>query len=203
MKQLIIATKNPGKAKEFKDFFKKFHLQAVSLLDLAETIPDIEETGTTFEENAAIKAEAIANRMQIPVLADDSGLVIDALDGRPGIYSARYAGEAKDDKKNVAKVLDELNGWKPKQRQAHFVCVLAVAVPNHETLFYKGTCTGSIATEPKGENGFGYDPVFIPSGYSQTMAELAPEEKNAISHRKHAIAKLETDISSLIKLLEK
>src|SRR5690625_4919804 len=108
MRQLIIATKNPGKAKEFKTFFEAFDINAISLLDLDETIPDVEETGDTFEENAALKAETIANMLQKPVLSDDSGLVIDALDGRPGIYSARYAGLEKNDKKNVEKVLDEL-----------------------------------------------------------------------------------------------
>lgn len=202
MKQLIIATKNPGKATEFRDFFHRYQIQAVSLLDLPESIPDIEETGTTFEENAAIKAEAIAKRMQIPVLADDSGLMIDALDGRPGVFSARYAGEPKNDENNLVKVMNELKGVPPEHRQAHFVCVLAIAMPDHETTFYKGVCTGSIAMAPKGENGFGYDPVFIPTGYSQTMAELDPSEKNAISHRKKAIIKLENDIPALTRKLE-
>ncbi|MTW84228.1 XTP/dITP diphosphatase [Virgibacillus dakarensis] len=201
MKQLIIATKNQGKAKEFNVFFGQFHINAISLLDLSETIPDIEETGTTFEENAAIKAETIANRMKIPVLADDSGLMIDALDGRPGVYSARYAGEPKSDEANIMKVLGELEGIPAEQRHARFVCVLAIAIPEQETTYYKGFCEGSITIQPRGTHGFGYDPVFIPDGYTKTMAELAPAEKNNISHRKNAISRLEKDLPYVMEQL--
>lgn len=195
MKQLIIATKNKGKAKEFKDFFAPYAIEAVSLLDLPETIPDIVETGTTFAENAALKAETIATMMEIPVLADDSGLIIDALDGRPGIYSARYAGEAKNDQNNIDKVLQELE--ETKKRSARFVCVLAIARPKQETAFYKGICEGSIAVLPIGTNGFGYDPIFIPEGFTKTIAQLAPDEKNSISHRKNAISQLETELKGI------
>lgn len=191
MKQIIVATKNEGKAKEFKKFFSAFRIDAVSLLDLPDSIPDVEETGDTFEENAALKAEAIANLLDVPTLSDDSGLVIDALNGRPGIYSARYAGEAKNDKANVKKVLEELKNVPAEERTARFVCVLAIAAPNQQTFFCKGTCEGTIAFAPAGSNGFGYDPIFIPNGYNQTMAQLLPDEKNKISHRRNAIAQLE------------
>ncbi|WP_106496991.1 XTP/dITP diphosphatase [Lentibacillus sp. Marseille-P4043] len=191
MNQIIIATKNQGKAKEFNDFFAPFGWNAISLLDLPETIPDVEETGTTFEENAALKAETIANRMGTPVLADDSGLVIDALDGQPGIYSARYAGLEKNDQANINKVLKELDNVQLNQRRARFVCVLAIARPNQQTTFHKGVCEGKIALSPKGSHGFGYDPIFIPEGYMKTMAQLTPDEKNKISHRQKAISQLE------------
>jgi XTP/dITP diphosphohydrolase len=191
MKEILIATKNAGKAKEFKVLFERYGILAKSLLDLAEEVPDIEETGVTFEENAALKSEGIEKLLHISVMADDSGLEIDALDGRPGIYSARYAGEPKDDKKNIQKVLQELADVPKEKRTARFVCVLSVTILGQPTLFKKGYCEGAIAFEAKGENGFGYDPIFIPNGYSTTMAELMPEEKNKISHRRNAMIQLE------------
>src|SRR5690625_1768312 len=124
MKQMIIATKNKGKAAEFKEFFGAYGIETKALLDLEEELPDIEETGTTFEENAALKAEQIAALLQIPVLADDSGLIIDALNGKPGIYSARYAGEPTNDQANIAKVLEEMKEIPPEKRTARFICVL-------------------------------------------------------------------------------
>lgn len=197
MKQIIIATKNPGKAKEFKEFFRLRNIDARSLLDLEEELPDIAETGATFEENAALKAEGICRLIGKPVLADDSGLVIDALDGRPGIHSARYAGEEKSDQANMEKVLEELSNTEEKDRSARFVCVLALARPNEKTIFATGYCEGAIAQIPTGDNGFGYDPIFVPTGYQKTMAELESEEKNQISHRKHAIEKLDRLIDQL------
>lgn len=189
LKQVLIATKNKGKAREFKEFFSGYNIEALSLLDLEEQIPDVEETGVTFEENAALKAEQIAAILNKPVLADDSGLMVDALNGEPGIYSARYAGLGKNDQDNNVKLLNELKGI--TKRKAKFVCVLAVAIPGKETIFRTGTCEGEIAFAPQGENGFGYDPLFIPNGYKKTMAELSPEEKNSISHRSVAIKELE------------
>lgn len=196
MKQIIIATHNRGKATEFKSFFSNFQVNALSLLDLKENLPDVEETGSTFKENASLKAEQIAAIIAQPVLADDSGLVIDALDGRPGIYSARYAGEQKDDRANVKKVLHELVDVPFVNRTARFVCVLAVAIPGKETIFTTGTCEGKIALETSGTNGFGYDPIFIPNGYKKTMAELSATEKNKISHRSRAMEHLEDWIKS-------
>lgn len=190
MKELIIATNNKGKALEFKELFKDKDIDVYSLLDLTTTFPEVEETGTTFKENAQLKAEQICSLSQRAVLADDSGLVIDALNGQPGIYSARYAGLDKNDEANNEKVLRELQGVRDEERTARFVCVLALARPNLPTIFFNGYCEGKIAHHPKGTNGFGYDPIFIPKGYDQTMAQLPPEEKNNISHRSQAMKKL-------------
>lgn len=197
MKEIIIATKNNGKAREFVDFFSAYGIRALSLLDLPKDMPDIKETGTTFEENAALKAEQISALLHVPVLADDSGLEIDALNGAPGIYSARYAGEAKDDQANIDKALTNLIDVPILKRTARFVCALAVATPDAETIFHKGTCEGSIATAPKGDNGFGYDPIFIPRNSEKTLAEFTPVEKSEISHRKNAIIKLDDWIKTL------
>lgn len=191
MKQIIIATKNKGKAVEFKEFFNEYDIESFSLLDLKRDIPDVEETGTTFEENAALKAEQIVKMLHTPVVADDSGLIIDALDGRPGVFSARYAGEEKDEQANIEKVLDELKSVKDQTRTARFICVLAIAIPGQETIFKEGYCEGTIAFSQKGKNGFGYDSIFIPEGYQKTMAQLSSDEKNSISHRKNAIFQLE------------
>ncbi|MCM3739929.1 XTP/dITP diphosphatase [Oceanobacillus luteolus] len=192
MKKILIATRNKGKVREFRDFFLKYDIEVESLLDIQQDLPEVEETGKTFEENAAIKAEQIAEILKVPVLADDSGLMVDALNGAPGIYSARYAGEGKSDEDNNRKLLKELYQVPKGERSARFVCVLAIAIPGEETTFYRGECEGEIGTEPKGINGFGYDPLFIPNDYEQTMAELDPSEKNKISHRSHAIRKLES-----------
>ncbi|MFS0751263.1 XTP/dITP diphosphatase [Oceanobacillus sp. 1P07AA] len=197
MKKIIVATKNKGKAKEFKEFFASFDIEAISLLDLPESIPDIEETGTTFEENAALKAEEISERFNTAVIADDSGLIIDALDGRPGLFSARYAGEPTNDQANIEKVLQEMQDVPEKDRNARFICVLAIAQPDQDTIFKTGFCEGEIGSESRGSHGFGYDPIFIPQGYEVTMAELDPKEKNRISHRKNAIDHLEKWLHTL------
>lgn len=191
MEKLIIATKNKGKMKDFKELFSRYGIEVLSLLDLEEDTPDIEETGLTFEENAAIKAETILQTFGLPVIADDSGLEVDAIGGRPGIYSARYAGEDKDDQANLHKVLQELEGVPETDREARFVCVLALARPGKETIFKKGTCEGRISQQPTGDNGFGYDPIFYPKDMDKTMAQLTSKEKNGISHRAAAISQLE------------
>lgn len=197
MKEIVIATKNAGKAKEFKDFFATYGIQAISLLDLEQTTPDVEETSTTFEGNAALKAEQISVFLNKPVLADDSGLIIDALDGRPGIYSARYAGELKSDQANIEKVLEELKDTPVERRIARFICVLAIAQPGKDIFFKTGYCEGSISKSKKGTHGFGYDPIFIPKNYQESMAELQPEEKNKISHRSQAIKQLENWVKTI------
>ncbi|WP_208592388.1 XTP/dITP diphosphatase [Gracilibacillus suaedae] len=197
MKELIIATKNEGKMKDFKSLFDLLEIEVSSLLDLSEPIDDIEETGTTFEENAAIKAEAICEKFNIPVIADDSGIEIDALQGAPGVYSARYAGEEKDDKANLEKVLTEMENVPQAERTGRFVCVLAIAQPGKQTVFKRGECEGTIGYQAIGKKGFGYDPIFYPTGSSKTMAEMTPEEKNQISHRKKALDKMENWVKQL------
>ncbi|MCC3356513.1 XTP/dITP diphosphatase [Bacillus sp. REN16] len=190
MKEIMIATKNKGKVNEFRDLFASQGVKLKSLLDYPK-IEDIEETGKTFAENAQIKAEAIAKKLYIPVIADDSGLAIDYLDGRPGVYSARYAGEHKNDTDNLNKVIEELTGVPNEKRTARFHCALALAIPGEETEIVEGTCEGVITENPVGENGFGYDPIFFVPEKGKTLAELSNDEKNMISHRGNALRKLE------------
>ncbi len=197
MKQIIIATKNRGKAKDFEALFHPHGYEVLTLHDVAEHM-DVEETGTTFEENALLKATALAEHLQTIVIADDSGLEIDALDGRPGVYSARYAGEEKSDEANIDKVLEELQGVSERERIARFVCVIAVAGPTIEDFTVRGTCEGTIATERKGTNGFGYDPIFYVPSEEKMMAELTPEEKGSISHRGNAIKQLSSKLPTLL-----
>ena len=197
MKHITIATKNKGKAIEFKAFFKPFQVEAHSLLELAQIPEDIEEIGTTFEENAELKAKGIAEQIAGPVLADDSGLVIDGLDGRPGVYSARFAGERATDEENIQKVLQEMNEIKEDERTARFVSVLALYIPGKGTFFSKGYCEGKISFQKRGINGFGYDPIFVPNGYTETLAELSATEKNRISHRSKAMKEMESILQEL------
>ncbi|HZG70488.1 MAG TPA: XTP/dITP diphosphatase [Chondromyces sp.] len=198
MKSVIIATKNQGKAKEFQQMFGRYGVEVKTLLDYPD-FPDIEETGSTFEENAILKAEALSKELHVPVIADDSGLEIDSLEGRPGVYSARYAGEEKNDEANLEKVLSELNGLSPAERTARFKCVLAVALPGKNTETFFGSCEGRILDEKRGKNGFGYDPIFFVEEYGQTMAELPAETKNKISHRAEALKKLQARLENLMK----
>jgi XTP/dITP diphosphohydrolase len=202
MKEVIIATKNPGKAREFEHIFAPRGIEVRTLLDYPE-IEDVEETGATFEENATLKAEAISQKLNKMVIGDDSGLIVDALGGRPGIYSARYAGEQpKSDQKNLEKVLDELQGVSEEERTARFYCALAVAIPGKETFTVAGTCEGRILEEQRGTNGFGYDPVFYVPEKGCAMAELSADEKNKISHRANALKKLDGILDSIVKRAE-
>ncbi|CAI3258247.1 ribonuclease PH [Enterococcus cecorum] len=189
-KTIMIATGNMGKAKEFEKMFAKAGYQIKTMKDFPE-LPEVQETGQTFEENARLKAETIANILQCPVLADDSGLTVDALGGMPGIYSARFAGEQKSDASNNAKLLHELTDVADENRTAQFHCTLVFAAPQKESLVVDGIWNGRIARIPRGENGFGYDPLFIVDGLEKTSAELTPEEKNEISHRGQAMKKLD------------
>lgn len=189
MKEAIIATHNPGKVKEFKEILEPRGYDVKSLAEIGFT-EEIEETGHTFEENAILKAEAVAKAVNKMVIADDSGLSIDNLGGRPGVYSARYAGEQKDDQANIEIVLSELKGIEKEQRTARFRCALAVSIPGEETKTVEGHVEGYIAEEPRGEYGFGYDPIFIVKDKDKTMAELTSDEKNKISHRADALKKL-------------
>lgn len=190
MNNVIIATKNKGKASEFEKLFLPHGFKVTTLLDYPE-LDDVEETGTTFEENAILKAETIANALGARVIADDSGLEVDALDGRPGVYSARYAGLEKNDEANIDKVLEELQDVPESDRTARFCCALAMAEPGQETITVFGTCEGRILHERRGSNGFGYDPIFFAIQEGKAMAELSSNEKNKISHRAMAIRQLE------------
>jgi XTP/dITP diphosphohydrolase len=198
MKEVIIATKNPGKAREFEHIFAPRGIVVRTLLDFPE-IPEIEETGTTFEENAILKAEAVSNALGKMVIGDDSGLIVDALEGRPGIYSARYAGEQKNDQDNIKKVLSELKNVPEEKRTARFYCALAVASPGQETMTVSGICEGRILEEPRGTNGFGYDPVVFVLEVGVAMAELPSAEKNKISHRANALNKLDVVLDSILE----
>ncbi|PSL35180.1 XTP/dITP diphosphohydrolase [Planomicrobium soli] len=189
MKRVIIATQNKGKAKDFETLLSPLGYKVLTLRDIAEEM-DVEETGITFEENAIIKAEAVAEALQTTVIADDSGLEIDALNGEPGVYSARYAGGEKSDYANIDKVLSKLDGVLDEERTARFRCVLAVAAPGQKTITFSGSCEGHILHERRGENGFGYDPIFFVPTINKSMAELSPEEKAAISHRGNALREL-------------
>ncbi|WP_144559326.1 XTP/dITP diphosphatase [Shouchella miscanthi] len=188
MKELLIATSNKGKVEDFKKLFQGMY-EVKSLLDYPH-IPDIIEDGQTFQDNAQKKAEILSTALNETVVADDSGLVIDALNGRPGVFSARYAGEEKNDQANIEKVLEDLRGVAEQDRTARFVCTIALASPNKETIFFEGQCEGFISHEQVGEHGFGYDPIFYVGQTAKTMAQLTLEEKNEISHRARAIEQL-------------
>ena len=189
----VLATHNPGKLKEMGAILARFGVEVVSPKDLGLTV-DVEETGTTFAENAMLKAKAICAAAQLPAIADDSGLCVDALNGGPGVYSARYGGEGLDDKGRYMLLLNSLRGQ--STRTAHFTCAIACAFPNGDTLTAEGRCDGTIAYAPMGEGGFGYDPVFFVPELKKTFGQLTAEEKSAISHRGRAlesfIGKLET-----------
>lgn len=189
--EILIATNNAGKAKEFEALFAKKGFKVKTLRDFPE-IPEVEETGVTFEENALLKAETIARRLNMLVLADDSGLKVDALDGAPGVFSARYAGEFKSDAANNAKLMHELTGVSKEERTAQFHCTLALALPGKDSLVVEGEVEGIILTIPKGDNGFGYDPLFFVESKGKTMAELTQEDKNTLSHRAVALEKLDS-----------
>ncbi|MBP2623410.1 nucleoside-triphosphate diphosphatase [Streptococcus oricebi] len=187
---ILIATHNQGKAKEFRAIFEKFGLKVESLHDYPD-LPQVEETGTTFEENARLKAETIAQLTGKMVLADDSGLQVDILGGLPGVWSARFAGLDATDQENNIKLLHELAMvFDVKDRKAHFHTTLVVASPGRESLVVEADWPGYIAHEPKGENGFGYDPLFLVGETGKTSAELTLDEKNSQSHRAQAVQKL-------------
>ncbi len=184
MQTIILASRNPGKIREILSLLAGLECRFVSLSDLPQ-IPEIAEDGSTFEENALLKARQIFGLTQTPALADDSGLEVAALDDRPGVRSARYAGENVSYDDNNKKLLSELARIPPRHRRARFRCVAAFVAPGVEHLT-EGLCRGRIIESPRGHNGFGYDPLFVPDGYLQTFAELSSEIKNSISHRHHA-----------------
>lgn len=189
MKQIIFATGNEGKMKEIRMILEEFKCPVLSMRE-AGIEADIVEDGQTFEENAIIKASAIAQQTDSVVLADDSGLVIDYLNGEPGIYSARYLGEDTSYRIKNQNLIDRLEGVPDEKRGARFVCVIAAVLPGGEILTERGIMEGRIGYEEKGGNGFGYDPIFYVPEYDCSAAELTPEQKNQISHRGKALQKI-------------
>lgn len=183
--KLVIASHNPGKIVEIAALLAPYSIATVPAVTLG--LPEPEETGATFEDNAALKARAATATSGLPALADDSGLVVPALGGAPGIYSARWAGPGKNFMAAMARVQRELGD---RDRSAHFVAVLALARPDGETLLFRGEVYGRLSFPPRGERGFGYDPIFIPDGYSETFGEMDPAIKDTISHRARAFEKL-------------
>ncbi len=182
---IVLATSNKNKLKEIKEKLKDFPVSIKSLADFG-PMPEAVEDGETFDDNAYKKAIHYAKVLGLPCLADDSGLVVDALDGRPGVYSARYSGPEATDWSNCEKLLGEMTGQ--GNRSAHFVCVLSLATPSGPALTWEGRCDGEIIAERRGESGFGYDPVFFCPEFGKTFAEASMEEKSSVSHRGRALA---------------
>lgn len=198
-KMLVIASHNKNKIVEFQSILIDLDIEIVSL-DHFGPIPPVIEDGETFEENAYKKALHVSKILGIPALADDSGLVVEALSGRPGVYSARYSGPNASDEDNCQKLLKELAGI--KNRKAYFQCVLSLAVPSGPALTYIGRCDGTIIDKKSGNNGFGYDPIFYFEEFGKTFAELSMTEKNLVSHRGKALAELKSELPSVKKWVE-
>lgn len=183
--KMVLASKNPKKLEEMAVILSQLGIEVVLESDVGVDV-EVEETGTTFEENAALKAFAVMEAAGLPAIADDSGLCVDALGGGPGVYSARYGGEGLDDAGRRCLLLQNLRGQ--TTRAAHFTCAVACAFPNGDTLEAEGRCDGAIAFAPLGEGGFGYDPVFLIPEKGKTFGQIGPEEKSKISHRGKALA---------------
>lgn len=196
-RELVIATRNRKKIEEIKRILQGVPV-ALFALDDVPGCPEVEEDADTFEGNAVKKALAVARYSGKPAIADDSGLEVYALNGAPGVWSARYAGADADDRKNLEKLLSELRGVEEEKRGARFVCCVALAFPDGRVETFPGFVGGRIGTEPKGFSGFGYDPVFYPKGHDKTFAEMSADEKDALSHRGVALRKLRIYLSSFI-----
>ena len=185
--KVVLASKNPHKLVEISKITEKFGMELILQSQLGVDI-DVEETGTTFEENSFLKAEAVMKATGLPALADDSGIAVDALNGEPGVYSARYGfDESLDDWGRLELLLKNTEYVPDGQRQAQFVCVITMVTPDGKTIQARGEIHGELTREPRGENGFGYDPIFYYPPYGKTTAEMAPEQKNAVSHRGNAL----------------
>ena len=198
MSELVLATRNAGKIAEVQRLVSA-HAPHITLRSVADfNLDDVEETGSTFEENALLKAETIARQTGLPSLADDSGIAIDALGGAPGVYSARWSGTHGDDAANIEKVLRELKEVPDHKRGAQFVCVIALALPDGRSMTVRGEVAGVVRHEPVGEYGFGYDPIFQPLGFTVTTAQMDPEKKDSISHRGKALREIAPKIGPFI-----
>jgi XTP/dITP diphosphohydrolase len=195
---LVLATTNKNKVKEFQEIFKDFPIKISSLGDFG-TLPECIEDGETFDDNAYKKAIHTAKILGLPAIADDSGLEVEALNGAPGVYSARYAGESATDAENCDKLLQ--NMVDKKNRKAAFKCVLSIAVPSGPALTYEASCEGVLLKEKRGESGFGYDPLFFYEPLNKTFAECTMEEKNLVSHRGKALAELTSEFDNVLKWL--
>lgn len=195
--ELVIASHNHGKLREIDALVKPLGMQALSAAAL--NLPEPDETGDTFEANAEIKSLSACSLSGKAALADDSGMTVEALSGAPGIYSARWAGPQKDFALAIERVRQEIaaTGANPQGARAAFVCVLALSIPHQETLFFRGEVQGSLTFPPRGKNGFGYDPIFVPDGHVQSFGEMSAEEKHAISHRAIAFAQFVSFLNRL------
>lgn len=192
---IVIASKNAGKIAEFQRILSEVGISVITDIDF----PDVAETGSTFEENAILKARAVSSFTNLPALADDSGLAVEALNGAPGIFSARYSGRHGDDVANISRLLEDLKGVLDENRRAKFVAVLALVTPDGRELLVRGELEGKIRNQPTGTNGFGYDPIFEPENLNRTLGELSPSEKDAISHRSKALRDLTPKIRPFLK----
>ena len=189
--RLIAATQNKHKLKEIQAIAEKMGMHLLSTADLGYDHLEIEETGSTFEENSLIKAKAVCEITGEAAVADDTGLCIDALDGAPGVFSARFAGDEHDDEANIAKVLELMKDVPFEKRTAMFVCVITICYPDGRVVVSRGECHGKITTEKIGTEGFGYDSIFVPDGYDKTFGQLGEDLKNVIGHRAKAVLQLE------------
>ena len=196
---LVIASRNKGKTAEIRELLSGFPITVKDLDDFG-PIPEVEEDGETFDENAYKKASFTARVLGHPALADDSGLVVDALNGAPGVFSARYAGPDATNEDRSRKLLQEMEGI--TKRKAAFECVISIAVPTGPALTYEGRCEGIIAASPQGTNGFGYDPIFYYPSLKKTFAELTREEKSRVSHRGKALEEFRNEFESVMKWIE-
>ena len=185
--KIVAATGNKHKIEEIESITKKFGMNVITKAEAGVGDLEVEETGTTFEENSLIKAEAIMKATGMPAIADDSGLEADALNGAPGVYSARFSGEGATDESNNAKLLKLMENIPDDERSARFVSVVTLCFPDGTVVAARGECPGTLRRSPRGDGGFGYDPLFVPVGYDKTYAEISAEEKNIISHRAKAL----------------
>ena len=196
--QIVLATSNPGKVREIAEVLAGLDVVLIPRADIPGA-PAVEETGSTYLENARLKAEALVEATGLAALAEDSGIEVDALQGRPGIHSARFSGEGATDESNNRLLVGSLEGVHPQQRGARYRAVAVLKLPDGREFVTEGLCEGSIATEARGTGGFGYDPYFIPEGHPRHMAELSPAEKNIISHRGKALRKMAKHIDALTR----
>lgn len=202
-RKLVISTGNLHKVEEIRNILGDLEIEVLSKKDIGFQSLDVVENGDTLEANSIKKARALAAEVDYLVMADDSGLFVDVLDGSPGVYSSRYAGEEGNDKKNNEKLLMELSSIPRENRDAKFKTVISIITEDKREIIVHGECKGKIGFEENGKDGFGYDPLFIPDGYSETFAQIGEEEKNKISHRAKALENLKMEISKLVRMEER